>query len=317
VIAADANTVIAHLESVPTAVLRVYGLRDNNGRGMDCLKVFQPGGDDHGSVFGVYHYRKGGVFSVHLARSANLVDWTHITPLDKHASQATIWQCDNGAYLLAYEKDAPNGCWIRLRFYKDRARLLKGEHERQFDIPRTLAPTAEGTPSFEHVNLKNNKLDESEIRIRFHYYKDMERDQLAHGTLTDFRSWKSAASDRINAELARRKWLGNLGDRDRFTWGGQVFYLQEVQHKPGDWTSWRVFLCDGEGMPVRKLSIRTRSGSTAFANPNATWITDSKGRRVLVVTMFLPSEGNAPTEAGSLLYAIDPSTKKGVPNRER
>ena len=62
-------------------------------------------------------------------------------------------------------------------------------------------------------------------------------------------------------------------------------------------------------MPIKKLSINTHSGSTAFANPTATWVTDSMGHRKLVVTLFLPSESNSPKEAGELIYVIDPSRK--------
>ena len=43
-------------------------------------------------------------------------------------------------------------------------------------------------------------------------------------------------------------------------------------------------------------------GSTAFANPTATMLRDPVGRDALLVTLFLPTEGAAPGEAGSLLY---------------
>ncbi len=316
VIAADTRALIRHLESVPAASIHTYRLRDNKGRSMDCLKMFQPSGSQSLTVYGVYHSREKGVFSLHLARSKDLLKWTHLAVLDRHASQGTIRKCDNGAYLTAYEKDAPNSCWIRLRHYKNLHDLSSGTFERQFDIPRTLAPTAEGTPSFEHVQLKQNRLDTSEIRIRFHYFKDTRTDQLAQGTLTNFKSWSAAPSDAINAELVKRKWLGNLGDRDRFTWDGGVFYLQEVQRKRGDWSSWRICLCNERGMPISTLSIRTHSKSTAFSNPNATWITAQSGRKLLVVTLFLPSEGSAPSEAGTLLYGFQPTGAKRTRNRK-
>ena len=67
------------------------------------------------------------VFSVHLAHSTDLIKWSHIRRLDRHASQATIRETPSGGYLLAFEKDAPNSCWIRIRFYKDLEHLRSGE----------------------------------------------------------------------------------------------------------------------------------------------------------------------------------------------
>lgn len=305
--AGEPDALLEQLESVPTAVVHAYQLRDNNGRSMDCLKVLQPRSESYNGVYGVYHSRQDGVFSIHLARSMDLLNWTHVTPLDEHASQATIWQCDSGAYFVAYEKDEPNSVWIRVRFYKDLSDLRSGTHGREFDIPRTLAPTAEGTPSFESVTLPQDNLDMSRIELRFHYFKEARVDQLAGGTLTNFKSWKAESLDDNNAELIRRGWRGNLGDRDKFTWKERSFYLQEVQRTRGDWSSWRVCLCDEEGMPIRVLSIRTHSGSAAFSNPSATWITNSKGQRVLAITLFLPSDGNDRDERGTLMYAIAPS----------
>jgi hypothetical protein len=306
--AADTDRLISHLESVPSAEASVYQLKDSNGARMDCLKVFQGVGDEYAGVYyGVYHNLTNSVLVAHLARSTDLLNWTHVTALDTHASQPTIRACDGGAYVLAYEKDAPDSVWIRMRFYKNLQDLLRGQFQKQFDIPRTLAPTAEGTPSFESVQLSDNGIDTSEIQIRFHYYKNRDVDQLARGTLKDFKAWEAEPLAEINSELRNKGWLGNLGDRDRLMWQGRAYYLQEIQQARGDWSSWRLCLCDDKGMPIRTLSIRTHKGSTAFSNPSATWITDSQKQRKLVVTLFLLSEGNPSAEVGTLLYAVNPS----------
>lgn len=311
----DSIRLIEHLESVPSAEMHVYGLRDDRGMSMDCLKVFQPEDSFQGSFLGVYHHRSGGSFLVSLARSQNLVDWTFVVTLDSHASQATIQQCDNGALLLAYEKDAPDSCWIRLRYYDNLDDLIVGTHAREFDIERTLAPTAEGTPSFESVTMAGKNIDLSEVELRFHYYMNRRVDQLARGILTGFKSWHSKPSDRINREFITRGWRGNLGDRDRFIWQGNVYYLQEIQKRRGDWSSWRIWLCGDEGMPIRPLSVKTHNGSVAFANPNASWIVDPKAQRKLVMTLFLPSEGNSRQESGTLLYVINPKTGRALVNK--
>jgi hypothetical protein len=303
----DPETLIGHLESVARSEGHVYQLRDDRGQGMDCLKVFQPQDAAFAGIYyGVYHSHRRGLLVAHLARSTDLVNWTTITALDDHASQPAIFPCDNGGYLLAYEHDEPNSVWIRIRYYPDLKALSAARHERQFDIPRSLAPTAEGTPSFESVKLGAQGLESSEIRIRFHYYQDGDVDQLAHGVLKDFQTWQAWPADELNAELRRQGWLGNLGDRDRFDWNGQTYYLQEIQRTKGDWGSWRLCLCDAAGQPLQVLSIRTDQGSTAFSNPHATWVVDPTNRKQLVVTLFLHSQGNPAAERGVLLYIIDP-----------
>jgi len=55
--------------------------------------------------------------------------------------------------------------------------LLQGIYFDQFDIPRTLAPSAEGTPSFEFVNMDGDDPFNSKIRLRFHFFKGAEADE--------------------------------------------------------------------------------------------------------------------------------------------
>ena len=300
----DLDNLINCLESVPSAETSVYQLRDNQGRSMDCLKVWSM---NHGEYMAIYHSFKEGVFSVRLARSKNLLDWQFLVCLDEHASQPNIWQSANGPFIAAYEKDAPNSCWIKLRFYPDYAHLIQAKFSAEYDIQRTLAPTAEGTPSFESVRLIDNQIDQSEIHLRFHYYKRAEVDRLAEGRLTNFRQWEAKPLDQINRQIKKQGSSGNFGDRDKFNWKEKFYYLQEVQKTAGDWTSWQVFLCDSGGMPSRKLSIQSHHGSVSYSNPNISWVRNVEGENKLVVTLFLPSEGNAPKESGQLLYVLDPT----------
>jgi len=305
--AAGTDHLVEQLESVSEAETKIYQLKTSQGRGMDCLKVFQMMGSAHdGIYYGLYHRLEKGVFHVRLAKSNDLQIWHDLIVLDEHASQPTIYVGDDGRLLVAYEKDAPNSCWIRLRSYGDITYFEEGKFSREYDIQRSLAPTAEGTPSFESVTMGQGGVDDSEIRLRFHYFKNVRVDQLAFGTLKGFKSWKSESSDKINQALIANGWQGNLGDRDRFNWNDQAFYLQETQGKRGDWSSWRINLCDAHGMPIRTLQFQTDQQSTSFANPNATWVMDAMHQRQLVVTLFLPSEGNHSTEAGTLLYVVRP-----------
>lgn len=307
-VAEEFEALIRAIEDVVSAEKSVYGLRDNSGTGMDCLQVFQTTPDrDAGVFYGVYHARRDKDFVVHLARSSDLTRWQHITSLDTHGSQPAIWTLGNGGYLLAYEKDAPNSCWIRLRHYKDLAQLRAGKHADEFDLTRSLAPTAEGTPSFDAVTLGARGLQTSRIDLRFHFFKNAHVDQLAQGALLNFKTWSPKPLEKANATFIRQGWRGNLGDREMLKYRGRPYYLQEIQRRRGDWASWRVCLCDENSIPLRTLSIRTHGNSTAFANPSSTWVRDSSGQQKLVVTLFLPSEGNPPDEVGTLLYVIPPS----------
>lgn len=307
----DVEPLIQLVQSVPASELHVYKLKDDRGRGMDCLKVFQPAvAPEAGVYYGVYHNYQQGVLVSHLARSKDFVTWTHLVELDNHASQPTIHSCDNGGFLLAYEHDEPDSVWIRIRYYEDLAAFRAGKFQRQFDMPRTLAPTAEGTPSFEVVRVGNAGIESSEIKLRFHYYWNRDVDQLAWGTLTNFESWTAEPAGDLNAEMREQGWLGNLGDRDKFRWRDQTYYLQEIQRTKGDWSSWRLGLCDEHGRLLQPLKIQTHQGSTAISNPHITWVRDSNEQKKLVVTLFLHSNGNPPAERGVLLYVIDPEEKR-------
>ena len=308
---AENNTLVQQLEAVTLADVRSYQLKTTQERSMDCLKVFQPRQHDLRAVYyGLFHNRQKGVFNIHLAESNDLLIWKEIKLLDTHASQPTIFLCREGGFLMAYEKDAPRSCWIRLRYYENLTHLLEGRYTNENDIPRSLAPTAEGTPSFESVVMGPKGINHSKIRLRFHYFKHVRVDQLAMGTLTDFKHWQAKPSVYINEALIKSGWNGNLGDRDPFTWKDKTYILQETQRNRNDWSSWRINLCDEKGMPIRTLAIKTDQHSRAFANPNATWVTDSHNQQKLVITLFLPSEGNAPEEAGTLLYVINSPSKR-------
>ena len=174
------------LESVPNSETYVYQLRDDQQKTMDCLKVFQRA---EGQYIGVSHSLQNGVFGIQLSRSDGLLNWTYANTLDIHAPQANIWPTENGAHLLAYEKDAPNSFWIRLRFYADFDSFCEVDFAAEYDIQQSLGPTAEGKPSFDSVKLASNQLSQSEIDLRFHYYKDAEVDRLAIGRLVGSRLW--------------------------------------------------------------------------------------------------------------------------------
>jgi len=80
-------------------------------------------------------------------------------------------------------------------------------------------------------------------------YENAQVDQLAKGTLTNFENWKTSPSPIINTALKKLGGNGNLGDRSKFAWHNQTYYLQEVQSTRSDWSTWGIFLCDDDGFP--------------------------------------------------------------------
>jgi hypothetical protein len=106
---------------------------------------------------------------------------------------------------------------------------------------------------------------------------------------------------------------GNIGDRDHVRYRGRAYDLIEAQGREGDFASWRVYLVDRTAMVAQRLEVVTHGGSTAFANPTATRLRDPSGRDAVMVTLFLPVEGAAAGEAGSLLYymSVDKSASPG------
>jgi hypothetical protein len=74
-----------------------------------------------------------------------------------------------------------------------------------------------------------------------------------------------------------------------------------------------VYLYDRAAGTAQRLNIVTHGRSRAFANPTATLLRDPAGRQAVMVTLFVPMEGAAPGEAGSLLYhlPVDHQTRRG------
>jgi hypothetical protein len=281
-----------------------YGLRDDRGVSMDTLKVV---GHPDGGYLGVYHSRaRGGrSFTVHLARSADLLTWTRHADLDRDASQPMLTALPGGAFLLVVEAGgAGRPAWLRVHHYPDARDLLAARPDRTFDAPHTLVPPdrfAEGTPHVEAAT-GTGDLDGSVIDIGFHYHRDGVVDRQGRGRLTGFRQWRAAADPAADAAIERWDVHGNIGGRDTAGWNGARITLVEGQLRRGDWGSWRVFRYDRATGVATPLPIRTHGGSTAFANPTVTVLPAPSGRTALLATMFVVGEGAASGEAGPLLY---------------
>jgi len=111
----------------------------------------------------------------------------------------------------------------------------------------------------------------------------------------------------IDAALEAHGVRGNIGDRDPITFDGRNYLIQEGQLAVGDWTAWRLFLLDeasAGGTMAWPIPVQTHAGSRSFANPAVTRLRDPAGRWCYAVTLFLPSQGNARSEIGTLIYVV-------------
>jgi hypothetical protein len=303
--AAAARLLLPAIENVTSATAYRYHTRDDKGSTMDTLKVIPSPG---GGYLGVYHTLTAGVFVTKLARSTNLLTWTHVVDLEPNASQPTIAPLSDGGFLVGYEKDAgctgtgpPGANCLGFRHYPNLASLLAGTGDRSRQLPRSLSNCAEGTPNIYGAELSPD-IDHSTIDVGFHYFRNCDVDRQARGTLRNFSSWTASPDSGLNAVFEAFRPAGNIGDRDFMRLGGASFNFHEVQFTKGDFGSWRVYLYDWLlGLPT-PLAIRTHRGSTAFANPTFTHLTSPAGRPAVLVTLFIPQQGAAPAETGELVY---------------
>jgi len=328
------------VEDVDRTTAHRYGARDDRGAPLEGLKVAQVGD----RYVGVYHAPGGGRFNVHVATSSDLIEWRRRETLDDDASQPTIFALPGGSVLVAYEKttlldllprpalpdgiagpldilDEPlNRIRLRFRYYRSVEALLAGDHSRQFTAPRSLSPTAEGTPSISKAILRGGRISRSRIEVGMHYFADIDRkgspdlDRSATAVLTDFRSWQARPNGGLDGALLSLRALhagftaaprGSIGDRDQVILDGVRLELQEAQYVPGDYASWRPFLVDPRSGAPWPLEIETRGESRSFGNPTVTALTAPSGRPAVLVTMYVFAEGAARGEAGPLIYYVE------------
>lgn len=334
------ETLTRIIEDVGRTTAHRYGARDDRGAPLEGLKVVQVGSH----YVGAYHAPGGGRFNVHIATSRDLIEWTRRTTLDEDASQPTIAALPNGGVLVAYEKttlldvlpraplpaalagptdiiDGPlNRIRVRFRYYRSVEALLDGQHSGQFTAPRSLSPTAEGTPSITKVRLRRGLISRSRIEVGLHYFADLDRngtpdvDRLATATLTNFNTWKARSERDLDADLLTLRSFhegfgvpprGSIGDRDQIVLNGVRLELQEAQYIPGDYSSWRLFLIDPRHRVPRPLEIATGDTSRSVGNPTATALTAPSGRPAILVTMYVFAEGAGPHEAGPLVFYVE------------
>ncbi|MGW3413303.1 hypothetical protein [Streptomyces sp. NPDC000888] len=268
-----------------------YDLRDDTGRTMDTAQIIRT---PDGTYLAVYHSTLAdGRFHSAIATSRDLRTWTRRHDFGAGTSQPTLATDGAGGYVLAYEKDPDNH--IAVRGYADLDALLAGKAARAYDAPRTLSRCAEGTPDISSVH-------DGTVELTGHYRARCDTDRQLRATLRDFKTWHAEPDQRLDRALEAWGTGGNIGDRSSLELGGSELVLIEGQQRREDFGSWRTYAYDPATGRADRLTLRTHGASQAFANPSATWLTDPDGHPALLVSVFVPSEGAAPGEAGQLVY---------------
>jgi hypothetical protein len=297
-----AQELIAHLSSPTRADASRYQTTDDLGASLDCLQVAHD--PSTGGYLGVHHTLVNGRFVAKVATSTDLLRWTHRADLEIGGSQPTIAASPSGGWIVATESDAdPNlGLHLRFRHYATTAALLGAQPDAQFDAPRTLAPTAEGTPNIIKIT-GGPTLSSTIIDVGFHYYRNQDVDRQALGTLTGFAGWTTRVDTQRNAVFEALGVAGNLGDRDDLVFRGLPFTLHEGQLVKNDFGSWREFLYDPATASAQQLAIRTAGGSLSFGNGTAAILPGPGGTApVVFASYFIFGSGAAPGEAGQLVF---------------
>src|SRR5436305_7032054 len=119
-----------------------------------------------------------------------------------------------GGYLLAYEKKPADANVIRIAYYRSRGDLLAGRAARQRNLPRSLSPYANGTPTILWVNWGGGPA-RSLIGIGFHYQSQANRapaaDREAIGLLAGFSRWTVRTDDDADETRYGQGLRGNPG----------------------------------------------------------------------------------------------------------
>jgi hypothetical protein len=291
--ASDARAELrGYIENNINAVDKRFVLRDNLGNRMDVLSLIET----DGKFVGVYHVDNDGSFSVYLATSTDLMNWTDARMMSApgEASQADLYQSGN-SFILAWEKEeAPRQ--IVLRWFNTIQDLYNNEDDGSRAV--LSAPIGEwcGTPNIYSGN-------RSSVDIGFHYW-DGSKDRNARGT-TNWDSWDSYSGSPINDALQYWGCYGNIGGRDIISnFSGHDFTAVEGQLTFGDFGTWNLYLFDNatnNADPIRIKTPGSPNGVEGIGNPRVRRV-NINGRDAIVVTAFIFGELAAEGESGPCIY---------------
>ncbi|WP_459213084.1 hypothetical protein [Aquimarina rhabdastrellae] len=275
-----------------------FKLKDDMERSMDVLKIVKTNefSSNAYKYLGVYHIRTSfDNFNLQLAGSNDLFNWNFIKEIDQDAHQGDIIKWNQG-YLIAYEEDKQQGKNnIALRYYDSYQDLILNNSSYIKSINTSLDSFGvEGTPDIRKVS--GSSPQNGNIQIGFHYY-DGDVDRLAMGILKNGNYWKAWKDALSEYNLREMNFKGNIGSRKGFRYSNTDLTLQEARLIKGDWSTWKIML--GLNGFFTEVLVSTPANSISFANPSIIQTENNK----YVITLFLPTEGNDPSENnGGMIY---------------
>lgn len=67
--------------------------------------------------------------------------------------------------------------------------------------------------------------------------------------------WTAVTLPQVNEQISSLGFHGNIGQRSKFTWKGESYYLVEAQDCYDCWNTWRIVLCDKNMSPIAVLPV--------------------------------------------------------------
>lgn len=298
---------IDSMNHIDTANTKAFGLKDNEGNSMDCLKILKM---SEASYLGIYHTNRGdGRFDLHIGESnGDLSTWNKIVQIGSRSHQGEIQKMGNGFVVLNEESDLSiERNHIRVRYYNDRESLFRNEPSHDVPLERKFSEDLEngtnnGTPSI--ISIEGDSPENSSIFMGFHYYKDLQVDRQAYGVLKNFdgSEWTAWKNEIANRSVKALGFAGNIGGRQMFEWDDRKLTVLEARVN-NDWNTWMLLV--GNGMFFTKLRPQTLCGASAFANPGVAKVSDHK----YVATCFIPNEAAGRCAANEMLYTFEVSNQ--------
>ena len=311
---------LGYVEDITAADGYRYDAVDDRGHGLGASKIIPLEAQGLYAIVYFWWDETYDGWTVSLATSTDLLNWSWRVDLGEYASQPYIAPASDGGYVVAWEQEPPtqDQSHVRLLYYSSWNDLLAAAPSKMFDAERQLSPCAEGTPNIYAAS-------SARVDFGFHYYADCETDREARGT-SDWVSWEATTEVLLDRGVLFQGYRGSIGDRDTIVFRGYPFTFLEAQFVQNDWRTFRVLLYD-EGIgasdplsrrypdvplggpypemaptpPSTHVFLHTHRGSFAFTNFSVTEVT-YQGRPTIVVTVFIPQEGAAPGEVGGLIY---------------
>jgi hypothetical protein len=292
----------------PVTGQAVYNALDDRGLPLDVL---DPIADPRGGYLGVYHSSRGAggpqarIFDVRLAHSTDLVHWDRLRVLVPQASMATLRAIPGtDGYLLAVERSGRHDT-VALAYYPSLAAVLGGRASSDVDLPLRFSRLANGTPAFLRIAW-NGGMARSVVTLSFHYLVRAGVDREATGVVRGFgRNWRAQRDTGTDQLLLRAGFAGNHGGQRLFVAAGRPWRILEAQVRPQDFATWHLLLLGPGARSLQPLTLHLRDGTrrASFGNPVVSVLPAPNDRgHVLVMTVFVFSNGPAAADAGELIY---------------